>query len=100
LDSPLSKADLHKGIKKLWKDYSIDCVRVTYKDPFATESTKMNEECGIREKKPELYEALLKVPLLDAKFKIKSKDLSGASAFYTNPADGYLAFTRYTEERT
>lgn len=100
LDSPLSKADLHKGIKKLWKDYSIDCVRVTYQDPDATESTKMNEEGGIREKKPQLYEALLKVPFLDAKFKIKSQELSSASAFYTHPADGFLSFTRYTENAT
>ena len=100
LDSPLARADVHKGIKKLWKDYSIDCVRVTYKDPDATESTKMNEECGIREKKPELYEALLKKPLLDAKFKIKSKQLSGGSGFYTHPADGFLAFTKYSENAT
>ena len=95
LGPPLGKADLHKGIKKLWKDNSIDCVRVTYQDPDATESTKMNEECGIREKKPQLYDALLKVPLLDAKFKIKSKELSGASSFYTHPTDGFLAFTKY-----
>jgi hypothetical protein len=40
------------------------------------------------------------VPLLSAKFKIKSKELSGAPAFYTNPADGYLAFTRYSENAT
>jgi hypothetical protein len=100
LESPLGKADLHKGIKKLWKDNTIDCVRVTYKDPDATESTKMNEECGIREKKPQLYEALLKAPLLDAKFKIKSKELSGASGFYTHPADGFFAFTRYSENAT
>jgi hypothetical protein len=97
LETPLAKADLHKGIKKLWKDYSIDCVRVTYKDPYSTESTMMDEECGIREKKPKLYESLLEVPLLNAKFKIKSKTLSSASAFYTTPADGYLAFTRYNE---
>jgi hypothetical protein len=97
LGVPLSTTDLHKGIKKLWKDYSIDCVRVLYKDPYSTESTMMNEECGIREKKPALYEALLKVPLLNAKFKIKSKELSGASAFHTSPADGYVGFTRYTE---
>jgi len=100
VEAPLGKADLHKGIKKLWKDYSIDCVRVVYKDPYSTESTTMDEECGVREKKPQLYEVLLKSPLLNAKFKIKSKALSDASAFYTTPADGYLAFTRYTEHET
>jgi hypothetical protein len=94
---PLGKTDLHKGLKKLWKDDSIDCVRVLYKDPYSTESTTMDEEVGIREKKPELYGALLKVPLLSAKFKIKSKELSGASGFYTVPADGYIGFTRYSE---
>jgi hypothetical protein len=100
LDIPLAKSDLHKGIKKLWKDSAIDCVRVVYKDPYATESTSMDEECGIREKKPHLYDALQNVPLLNAKFKIKSQALSGASGFYTTPADGYLAFTRYNEHPT
>jgi hypothetical protein len=100
LESPVAQSDLHKGIKKLWKDFSIDCVRVTYQDPDATESTKMNEEAGIREKKPDLYEKLLKVPLLDAKFKIKAKELSGASSFYTTPSDGFISFTRYTENAT
>lgn len=99
-DVPLGKADLHKGIKKLWRDYLIDCVRVDYKDPYSTESTTMDAERGIREKKPALYELLLGVPLLNAKFKIKSKKLSDAPAFYTKPADGYLAFTRYSQNES
>lgn len=98
VECPLSKTDLHKGIKKLWKDYVIDCVRVSYKDPYATESTLMDEECGIREKKPALYEALLKAPLLNTKFKIKSKEFSKGSVFFAKPSEGQLSFPRYTEE--
>ena len=43
VDCPLSKTDLHKGVKKLWKDYAIDCVRVSYKDPVSTDSTSMDK---------------------------------------------------------
>jgi hypothetical protein len=99
VDVPLGRADLHKGIKKLWKDDLIDCVRVDYKDPYSTESTTMDAERGIREKKPALYNELLGVPLLSAKFKIKSKKLSDASTFFAKPGEGYLAFPRYSEHQ-
>jgi len=98
VEGQLAKMDLHKGIKKLWKDNLIDCVRVSYKEPDSTESTTMDEEAGIREKKPALYEKLLKLPLLDAKFKVKSKDLSSATVFFAEPGEGYLGFPRYTEQ--
>jgi|HubBroStandDraft_6_1064221.scaffolds.fasta_scaffold12717_8 hypothetical protein len=98
LKIPLPPTDLHKGVKKLWQDDLVDCVRVRYKNPYSTDTTTMDEAHGIREKNPALYEALLKTPLINAQFRVKSKLFSDISIFSTDPTNGYIAFPRYTND--
>jgi len=98
LEVTLPPTDIHKGIKQLWQDDLIDCIRVRYKNPFSTDSSTMDEEAGIREKNSTLYKTLLKCPLLSAQFKVKTKEFSDISIFSVEPANGYVGFPRYTAD--
>lgn len=97
LECHVSGIDLHKGIKKLWQQDVIDCIRVRHKEPYSLNITIMDEERGIRETNPELYQTLLKSSLISATFRVKSTKLSDVSHFAVEPSKGYLAFPRYTE---
>ena len=57
----------------------------------------MDEELGIREHNPELYEVLLDSVLLNTLFVIPQEQNCGVSAFLADCAHGYLAFPRYSE---
>jgi hypothetical protein len=98
LECPVSQTDVHKGLKKLWHDGLIDCTRVRYKKPNSTATEVMDEERGIKERNPGLYESLMRSPLISAQFAIKSKKFSTASVFFAEPSKGRLAFPRYTED--
>ncbi len=91
--------DLHKGIKKMWEDGFMDSPRAKYKKPISMASEAMDEERGIREYNPQLYETLMESVLYTTAFVIPEEQGCGVSALITNPSVGYLAFPRYSEKR-
>ena len=98
--SPLASGitDVHKGIKKLWQEAFIDSPRAKFKKPKSMASESMDEELGIREHNPELYEVLADAVLLNALFTVSDQEKIGVSHFSMNFAEGYLAFPSYSDE--
>jgi len=94
----LSPADLNKGIKKLWADGLIDSTRTKYKTSISTASEAMDEERGIKEFNPELYAAVQAAPLYTTVFQIP-EDKSSVCTFSTDPSNGIIGFTRYSEKK-
>jgi len=94
LDSP---TDIHQGIKTLWDEGFMDSPRTRYKKPESTAWEAMDEERGIREHNPELYETLLDSVLLNTLFVVEEDQRCGTSAFLANCQIGFLAFPRYSE---
>jgi hypothetical protein len=89
--------DIHKGIKTLWDEGFMDSPRTKYKKPKSLASEAMDEERGIREHNPELYETLLDSVLLNTLFVIEEDQKCGTSAFLANCQIGFLAFPRYSD---
>lgn len=94
---PLSAADLHKGVKKLWADDFMDSSRVEYKKPMSTAQEEMDEQRGIKKSNPRLYAAVAEAPLFNAVFQISPSANITVSAFTANPSRGYIRFPRYSE---
>lgn len=61
-------------------------------------SEAMDEELGIREHNPELFEVLADSVLLNALFTVSDQEKIGASHFSVNFTEGYFAFPSYSEE--
>jgi hypothetical protein len=93
----LSSTDIHKGIKTLWENGFMDSPRARYKKPMSVASEFMDEERGIREFNPELYDTLQDSVLLNTLFLTSEESKCGASAFSVDCSNGYLAFPRYSE---
>jgi hypothetical protein len=93
------RTDLHKGIKKLWEDGFMDSPRAKYKKAISSASEAMDEERGIREFNPELFETLLGSTLLNTLFVIPGEKESTVSALSVDPSSGYLAFTSYSTKK-
>ena len=91
------RADLHKGIKELWKNEFMDSPSAKQKKSLSMAHEVMDEELGIREHNPELFEQLQENPLLSVLFFISDK-ARGTDVFSTKPSEGYLAFPRYSEK--
>jgi hypothetical protein len=89
--------DIHQGIKALWAEGFMDSPRSRYKKPESTAWEAMDEERGIREHNPELYETLLDSVLLNTLFVIEEDQRCGTSAFLANCQIGFLIFPRYSE---
>jgi hypothetical protein len=89
--------DIHRGIKILWDEGFMDSPRTKYKKPQSLASEAMDEERGIREHNPELYETLLDSVLLNTFFVIEEEQRCGTSAFLANCQIGFLAFPRYSD---
>jgi hypothetical protein len=91
------RADLHKGIKELWKNEFMDSPSAKQKKALSMATEVMDEELGIREHNPELFEQLQENPLLSVLFLISNKTC-GTDVFSAKPSEGYLAFPRYSEK--
>jgi hypothetical protein len=93
----LPRTDIHKGIKTLWDNGFMDSFRTKYKKPMSMASEAMDEELGIREHNPDLYDVLLDSVLLNTSFVISEDQGCGVSAFSADCTRGYLTFPRYSE---
>jgi hypothetical protein len=96
---PISRTDLHKGVKTLWDAGFMDSPRARYKKPTSTAQEAMDEELGIREHNPELYETLQDSVLFNTLFAIPEDKGCTVSAFSVDPSNGYMAFVRYSEKK-
>jgi hypothetical protein len=97
----LAPSDLHTGVKRLWVDNFMDSSRARYKRPQSLAYEAMDEERGIKEHDPELYERLLDSVLFSTLFIInteheRARDLTVA-VVSIDPSTGYIAFPRYTD---
>jgi len=90
-------ADLNKGIKGLWKDDYVDIVKSKFKRALSTDESTMDDERGIKQYMPDLYEEMLKVPLMNSLLRIHPKLESSLSYFQCDPTSGKIIFTSYTE---
>lgn len=95
--SGFTRADLHKGVKALWDSGFMDSCRTRYKKPLSTATEAMDEELGIREHNPELYEQLQTATLFATLFQVHSEQNCDVDQFHVDPSQGYIAFPRYTE---
>ena len=91
-----ARVDLHKGIKQLWSDGFMDSSYAKLKKALSMASETMDEERGIREHNPELYDQIDQNTLLSALFTIADENC-GTTVLSAQPTDGYLAFPRYSE---
>jgi hypothetical protein len=91
------RVDLHKGIKELWKNEFMDSPSAKQKKSLSMAQEVMDEELGIREHTPELFEQLQENPLVSVLFLISDKTC-GTDVFSAKPSEGYLAFPRYSEK--
>jgi hypothetical protein len=92
-----TRVDIHKGIKALWDSGFMDSCRTRYKKPLSTATESMDEERGIREYNPELYEQLQTATLFATLFQVKPDEGCEVDQFQVDPSQGYIAFPRYTE---
>lgn len=97
-DFTAGPTDVHKGIKKLWEEKFMDSPRAKFKKPKSMAYEAMDEELGIREHNPELYEVLAESVILNALFTVSDEEKIGVSHFSMNFRDGYLAFPSYSAE--
>jgi hypothetical protein len=95
----LTPADIHKGIKALWAAGFMDCCRAKYKKAKSIAWEAMDEQKGIREHNPELYSILKKATLQETLFLIPKDQDTSVSALLADPAEGYIAFPRYSERK-
>jgi hypothetical protein len=93
----LGTTDLNKGVKTLWGDGFMDSPRVNFKKTLSTAREAMDEELGIREHNPELYEVLLEAPLYSTLFRLAPERGHQVSVISIDPSKGSIAFPRYTE---
>ena len=90
--------DLHRGVKAAWHADFMDAIRVRYKKPTSTASEEMDEERGIKAFDAELYEELRPAALFQTVFRVAPAEELSVSALTVKPAEGYLAFPRYSEQ--
>ncbi len=93
----LGIADLHTGIKALWQTEFMDAFSVRFKRPRSTDTSAMDEERGIREFAPDLYQQLLTLPLGKTSFRVAAAQNCGVDSFSVDPSKGVIGFPTYSE---
>lgn len=92
-----NRADLHKGIKELWKDKFMDSPSAKQKKTLSVAEEIMDEERGIREHNPELFQQILDNMVMNALFLVADESC-GTDVFSAKPSEGFLGFPRYSEK--
>jgi hypothetical protein len=91
------RADLHKGIKELWKNKFMDSPSAKQKKALSIAEEIMDEERGIREHNPELFQQILDNMVMNAMFFVADESC-GTDVFSAKPSEGFLGFPRYSEK--
>jgi len=94
----IARADLNKGIKKLWDDDEIDALNVKYNNARSISSENMNEQYLVKAEYPEKYDVLIKTPLSHTTFKVlKAKNL--INFFKVDPTRGTFSFAVFPQNQ-
>lgn len=94
----LTKADLNKGIKKLWEDDEVDAFKVKFKKAKSTSMEVMDEDKLLKRDMPEVYNELIKTPLIQNTFRVlKQKNL--INYFVVDPTKGIFYFSVYPQNQ-
>lgn len=93
----LKPADINKGIKTLWQKGIIDSTRGQYKKPHSMAQEIMDEEKGIKEHNPDLYQVMQESPLYTTLFEV-TDDKNSVREFSTDPSHGIIGFSSYSEQ--
>lgn len=90
--------DINKGVKKMWEGKYFDAPRVKYKKSNLTTTVDMDDDKGLRENAPDVFDDLKSKPLLNTDFKPEKKMESTVARFQINATSGKLGFTNYTDD--
>ena len=95
----LGISDLHKGVKALWESDFFDAFRVRFKKPHSTTTENMDEEMGIKQHSPQLYQLISDAELFRTHFKVIPRDgvKQCVATVITESSKGHLCFTSYSE---
>jgi len=93
----LQPLDINKGVKALWTSKFMDAFRVSFKKKNSTSTEVMDEEVGLRENAPEIFNELTSKPLLNTNFRPDPSIESAIGIFQINATMGRLGFTSYTD---
>lgn len=94
----ITRADLNRGIKKLWDDDEIDALNVKYNNARSISSENMNEQYLVKAEYPEKYAVLIKTPLSHTTFKVlKAKNL--INFFKVDPTRGTFSFAVFPQNQ-
>lgn len=92
----LTKSDLNRGIKKLWKDDEVDAFKVKFKKSKSTSMEIMDEDKLLKRDMPTVYKELIKTPLIQTTFKVlKQNNL--LNYFVVDPTKGVFYFSIYPQ---
>ena len=92
----LKPADINKGIKTLWEKGTIDSTRGQYKKPHSMAQEIMDEEKGIKEHNPDVYQIMQESPLYTTLFEV-TDEKNSVNEFSTDPSHGIIGFSSYSE---
>jgi hypothetical protein len=90
--------DINMGVKALWESKFMDAFRVSYKKTTSVATEVMDEEAGLRDTAPEVYEQITSKPLLNTSFKPAEESEVNLGPFLINATQGRIGFTSYTDE--
>lgn len=89
-----NKADVNRGIKKLWDDDSIDAFKVMHKKSKSVSIDTMDEDNLYKKEYPTEYLEVIKNPLNKSYFMYLDDDKI-VNRFITNPTEGTFSYTTY-----
>jgi hypothetical protein len=96
----LTQADIHTGVKSLWKSDLIDSPEAQFKTSFSTARQTLNGDDLIKRDHPSLYKEVIKSPLLDITFRVTSSGLAtGIDYFRVDAERGKVEFPLYSDEK-
>lgn len=90
----LNRLDITKGLKTIWQEEFIACLKVVFKKAKSTSSETMDEEFTLKEIYPEIYEDIMSKPIETQLFKF-IKD-GYVKKFKIEPMQGRLTFSTFT----
>lgn len=90
--------DLNRGVKALWAEDYMDAFRTRFKKPFSTTTEIMDEERGIKQNNPQLYEEVQRLHMFDTLFRVHPSKETSVKHFNVNPTTGKIAFTSYSDD--
>ncbi|WP_228853280.1 hypothetical protein [Aegicerativicinus sediminis] len=94
--SVMLKLDINKAVKQLWEDDTIDARQVTFKEDWSEGVTRMDENLLYKDKYPNRYLELLKMPLRKTTFKVLNNNYP-INHFYADPSMGTIQFPVYPD---